>query len=203
MKKIYIISTLLVTLLCTGAFAEVVTTRRAAPQTQQQTSEQPSAKPVPSTKLASNIKTCTPYAESLSSRTLGMNFDFNIEIKGWSNEKCVINFTAKSTGINKLFKSLYGVEASEAQVRTYEPVAKCAFTKQQLESVGDSILEEQARKNGEKMLKDPDEIDLSTFTNRSSKDEALMDMVFRQGACSISNGSSNPIDINGLDILGL
>jgi len=202
MKKIYIISTILAVFICTSAVAEVVTTRRATPRQPAQTTPSFTAKPAASTRLANSIKTCTPYSESLNTTTLGMDFNFNIQIKGWVNDKCVIDFSAKSTGINKLFKSLYGVDASDAQVYTYEPVAKCAFTKQQLESVGDSILEEQARKNGGKMLKDPNEIDISSLSNMSSNDQALMDMIFRQGACNISNGSVNPIDINGLDILG-
>ena len=203
MKKIYFIIIALTLMLCTKVMAEVVVTKRAVPnsgQTQQAVQKTP--QPVVTTKLASSVKTCSPYSESLTSSVLGLNFNFNIQIKGWENNKCRIDFTAKSTGMNGLFKTLYGVDASEAQVMTYEPIAKCAFTKQQLASVGDSILQEQARKRGGKMLKDLDEIDVSALGNMSSNDEALMDMVFRQGACSISNGSSNPMDMNGLEMLG-
>lgn len=203
MKKIYFIIALLTLLFCTKVMAEVVVTKRAVPtSTQTQPVARTTAPPVVTTRLANSVKTCTPYSESLDSSLLGLNFNFNIQIKGWENSKCRIDFTARSTGVNGLFKALYGVDASNAQISTYEPVARCAFTKQQLDSVGDSILQEQARKRGGKMLKNPDEIDISSLSSMSSNDQALMDMIFRQGACSISNGSSNPIDMNDFDILG-
>ena len=65
-------------------------------------------------KLADNVMMCKPYSESLNSNLGGRNFNFNVRIEGWVNNKCRLNFVARSTGINAIFKSLYGVDVCQA-----------------------------------------------------------------------------------------
>ena len=88
-----------------------------------------------------------------------------------------------------MFKSLYGVDSSQAQIYTFEPKIRCEFTRQQLEYVGDSILQEEERNAGAKnnMLKNPNNISVSS-SNMSASDERLLDVVINQGACKILNG---------------
>ncbi len=201
MKKIYLIASLLTILICTSAVAEVVTTRRAVPQ---QTKKTPAANTISNTtvssKLANNIMTCTPYSETLNSAFLGFPFNFVIKINGWQKDKCEVVFNAKVT-VTQTYQSIDG-PVSDVDSRD-EAFAKCSFTKQQLESVGDSILQEEARKRGSKMLKNPDEIDLSEFTNMSANDEALMNIIFKEGACSLTTGNNRPINLKGFGLLGL
>lgn len=202
MKKIYLIASLLTILICTSAVAEVVTTRRAVPQ---QTKKTPAANTISNTtvssKLANNIMTCTPYSETLNSAFLGFPFNFVIKINGWQKDKCEVVFTANVT-IKETYQTIEGPYNRVVDSRD-EAFAKCSFTKQQLESVGDSILQEEARKRGSKMLKNPDEIDLSEFTNMSANDEALMNIIFKEGACSLTTGNNRPINLKGFGLLGL
>ena len=185
MKKIYYILTLLAfTIISTQVIAEVVTTRKVPASTT-------------GSKLSNSIKACTPYSEKLKTEALGMKLDFNVKISGWSNNKCIVDFVGKTNGASNSFASVYGVSPSEAQLLTFEPSAHCEFTQQQLLSVGDSILQEEARSNGQtKMLKNPNDIDMTSFINPSDSDMALMDIVFNQGACKIKNISKNPINLN-------
>lgn len=186
MKKIcYILTALAVILVSSQVIAEVVTSRKV-----------PTAPT--SSKLSRSIKTCTPYSEKLKTEALGMNLDFHVKISGWSNNKCIVDFVAKTDGAADSFASVYGVSPSQAQLLTFEPSAHCEFTQQQLLSVGDSILQEEARSNGQTMLKNPNNIDMSSFLNPSDSDTELMNIVFNQGACKIKNVSKNPIDINSI-----
>ena len=187
---------------CGQVFAEVVTKRpitKRPVQNQYQTNggvqTTTQTKRVSSgSTLADNVTMCKPYSESLNSNVGGINFTFNIKIAGWVNNKCRVDFIAKSTGISEMFQSLYGFSASDAQISTFEPKVKCEFTKQQLLSVGDSILQEEERNRGAKnnMLKNPNEIDISGLANLSGSDVGLMNVILNDRACTIQNaGDSN------------
>lgn len=200
MKKIYLSLIILTvfTICCHVLANPVSTTRKINSGSQQYTKpvQQTTATPQRKTSstLSNNVKMCKPYSENLDSNMGGMDFNFKVKIDGWVNNKCILNFTAQSTGINSMFKSLYGVDAADAQIYTFEPKIRCEFTKQQLEYVGDSILQEQERNAGasNNMLKNPDEIVLSSFNNMSDSDKKLMDVIMNEGACKILNGN----DIN-------
>jgi len=139
-------------------------------------------------KLADSVKMCKPYSETLDSDMGGVNFRFNIRIEGWVDNKCRLNFTTQSTGINQMFQSLYGIDSSQATIMTFEPKIRCDFTKQQLLSVGDSILQENERNGGayNNMLKNPQDISFNpaTFSNSDIK---LMDVILNDKACKILN----------------
>jgi hypothetical protein len=150
MKNLCFIVTFLVIVLCCKVFAEVVTSRKSG-QTQTQTTNQKqtqTTKNTTETKLSNSIKSCTPYNENLNTNVSGINFIFNVKILGWVNNKCRLDFNAQSNGINEAFSSIYGFDASDATILTFEPKIRCEFTKQQLNYVGDSILQEQERKAG-------------------------------------------------------
>jgi hypothetical protein len=191
MKKVYFLTAVLLIAIGCRVFAEVTTTRRinttstqstqSTTKTQSQTTQKASG-----TKLSNSVKTCNPYSERLNTNVAGMNFIFNVKIVGWVNNKCRLDFDAQSNGINDMFSSIYGVSASDATITTFEPKVRCEFTKQQLNYVGDSILQEQERSAGAKnnMLKNPQNINLSVT---SASDAALLDVVLNQGACNILN----------------
>ena len=207
MKKFYLIW--LLTIFLVGSqivMADVVTTKRRiqTPETSQQ--QQTPRKVAPATdgldavpketpltkrdtKLSKNIKTCRPYSETLDTTISGVDFNFKISIKGWQNDKCRVDFVAKSTGINEIFTSLYGMDSSNAIITTFEPNVRCEFTKQQLLKVGDSILqeEERAQSGASRMLKNPASIDIKSVSELSGSDVALMDVILREGACTILN----------------
>lgn len=199
MKKISLVLLFAVLFISSQVFAAVVTERKInkptqTPQTQQQ------SKPVYQTgvkktstsknnKLANSIKTCSPYSESMKSDYLGMNILYKISIAGWVNNKCQLNFSADTSGASSSFSNLYGADPSTVTVISFMPNVRCEFTKEQLEYVGDSILQENDRSNGGKMLKDPNNIDISSFGNLSSSDQRLMDVILNQNACTITNGN--------------
>ena len=177
MKKMYIISIMAILLIGGQVFADVVTTKRKinsqsgavnSESVKRSTSERltPSNKinVQDGSKLSRSVKNCKKYSESLDSNISGVNFNFKINILGWVDNKCRIDFEANSTGISDMFQTLYGVDPSMATIQTFEPKISCEFTKQQLMLVGDSILQEEARASGKgsgKMLKDPSTIDIT------------------------------------------
>lgn len=136
--------------------------------------------------LENNIKTCKPYSESMSTEYAGMKTDYNIEILGWQNNKCILNFTSKIDGVGPSFEEEYGVRASDVQIVGFAPKIRCAFTKEQLNYVGDSVLQEEERNNGARnnMLKNPNDINFSNF---SSSDVKLLQIIMNDRACEVTN----------------
>ena len=201
MKNFYKIKFLVFLLASGHVLADVVTTKRqinrpsgVGSYSQTKTNSRTSIQSKPTgTKLSNSVKSCKPYSEQLNSNVGGMDFAFNITIAGWVNNKCRVDFIAQSTGINSLFESLYGVSPSQAQISTFEPKIKCEFTKQQLERVGDSILQEEERNRGARnnMLKNPADIDISGFANMSGSDAELMNVILNDRACTILNAGNS------------
>ena len=203
MKKFYLILFLVIALAGGQVLADVVTTKRQVnrpsastqrtPQTRTNTQTSVQTTRPTGTRLSNSVKTCKPYSEQLNSNVGGVNFSINITIAGWVNNKCRVDFIADSTGINSLFESLYGVNPSQAQIMTFEPKIKCEFTKQQLERVGDSILQEEERNRGARnnMLKNPADIDLSGLANMSGSDAELMNVILNDRACTILNAGNS------------
>lgn len=206
MKKLYIILALAGILIGSQTIAAVVTTTRKinkTNQTQTQSYTQnktttPVTKRTTGNKLVDNVKTCTPYSETMVTDVSGVNFSFKVSINGWKNNKCYLNFISDTKGIASSFENIYGVSASQADIYAFAPKVQCAFTKQQLEYVGDSILEENARKNGGKMLKNPSDISLGKL---SSSDTKLLDVIMNDKACTILN--ANDLENMMQSILGL
>ena len=207
MKKVSTILTALAFLVIgLKVFGEVVTTKRKinnpeAPQMQPVTRTQQPTKTLKTTvpqsggsKLANNIRNCRPYSETLDTNLGGVDFNFKLRIEGWVNNKCVMNFAANSTGINSMFQAMYGVDPSQATVMTFEPKVRCEFTKEHLQSVGESILQEEERSRDGKMLKSPADIQMPSFGNMSSTDQKLIDIVLNDRACKILNTA----DSNGM-----
>lgn len=136
--------------------------------------------------LESSIKTCKPYSEKMNTEYMGMNMVYLIEILGWQNNKCVLNFTSEIDGAGASFENEYGVNASDVQIVGFAPKIRCEFTKDQLKYVGDSVLQEEERNNGAKnnMLKNPNDIN---FTNFSSSDVKLLQVIMNDRACEVVN----------------
>ena len=172
MKKFIIILLFSVYFICTRVVATVITQRKISPKTE---------------KIVQSIKTCRPYSENLDADYMGMNMNFKLKIHGWINNKCRLTFDAQTAGSSSSFKGLYGVDANDVDIISFAPKVRCDFTKSQLEYVGDSILQEEERSSGSNnnMLKNPNNINIANSI--SSSDMRLLDVVFRQGACSILN----------------
>lgn len=193
MKKIY--GTLILVgllIISSNVLANTVTTTRKInkPNTPTQQYNKPSTTTQRTTgsKLADSVKSCRPYSETMVSDMGGVNFAFKVSIQGWVNNKCRLSFISDAKGIASSFEQIYGVSASEAQISTFAPKVRCDFTKQQLAYVGDSILQEEARKNGGngRMLKNPNQISFSGF---SASDARLMDVLMNDRACTILNAN--------------
>ncbi len=205
MKKFWLILALVAVVAGSQVFAQVVTTKRQinrAKNSSVQNVRKPAARssssakttvrttrPSTGNKFADNVMMCKPYSEVLNTAVSGIDFQFKVSIVGWVNNKCRLNFIAKSTGISEMFNSIYGFDASDAKITTFEPKIRCEFTRQQLEEVGDSILQEQERNNGAKnnMLKNPQDISLPDRSNMSVSDIELMNVILNDRACTILN----------------
>ncbi|MBO5446603.1 hypothetical protein J6A34_03755 [bacterium] len=216
MKKFYLMW--LLTILLVGSqivMADVVTTTRKIqriPETSQQQQTRKRVMPkveqkitpvtIPATKdtkLSKSVKNCKRYTETLDSTISGVDFNFKISILGWVDNKCRVDFVAQSTGINQMFSSLYGMDPSMAEITTFEPKVRCEFTKQQLEKVGDSILQEEERSNGGgRMLKDPTTIPMPSLSNMSGSDLDLMNVITKEQACTILNAPDSNAMFNSL-----
>ncbi len=199
MKIKYLVIIFIIILFGCSSLADVVTTqRKIRPQQEQKqtppkiyntnrpTSNAQVHKRTPQNPLANNIKMCKPYSETLSANYMGMNMNYKVSIEGWINNKCRLNFVANVGGASNSFSSIYGLNPSDVTVLSFAPKIQCNFTKQQLEYVGDSILQENERNNGatNNMLKDPNNISL---TNISASDQKLLDVVLNQQACTLLN----------------
>ena len=87
MKRIYLLALLLFVLAGHKVLATVVTQRPVNNEVHQ--------------KFVQNMKTCQPYTESMSTDYMGMNIYYKIQIKGWVNNKCRLDFDADIKGRNK------------------------------------------------------------------------------------------------------
>ncbi len=192
MKKIYAVLILAGLFIGSQVLADVVTTTRkinkTTPTTQQYNKPSTTTQRTTGSRLADSVKSCRPYSETMVSDMGGVNFSFKVTIGGWINNKCRLDFISDTKGIASSFEQIYGVSASQAQISTFAPKVRCNFTKQQLAYVGDSILQEEARKNGGdgRMLKNPNQISFNGF---SASDARLMDVLMNDRACTILNAN--------------
>lgn len=135
--------------------------------------------------LEQSVMMCKPYSETMESEFLGLTLDYNIQILGWHNDMCVIEFQANIDGIGNSFKEIYGIEAKDAQISAFAPHIRCEFSKQQIIYVGDNILQE--NENSRKMLKNPNEINLPQLSEMKEQDARLMKVLMNDKACEITN----------------
>ena len=131
------------------------------------------------------LSMCSPYKETLTTEYMGMNMTYTIDILGWVDDKCVLNFESHINGAGNSFSDMYGVSADSAQVFGFTPKVRCEFTKQQLLYVGDNILEENNRNRG--MLKNPDQIVFPELSEMSFSDIKLLQIILNDRACKVLN----------------
>ena len=139
--------------------------------------------------FSSNLKICKPYKEVMDSEYMGIKIKYEIEILGWVNNKCTLNFKSKMTGVDESFKDMYGIDPSDATISAFTPNIRCEFTKTQLLYIGDSALQENERNNGatNNMLKNPNDIVFPDFQDMSIEDAKLLQVVFGNQACKMLN----------------
>jgi hypothetical protein len=140
-------------------------------------------------KFASNLQTCKPYKETMDAEYLGVRINYAIEILGWENNKCILNFKSQMTGIGDTFSKTYDIDPEDVAVNSFTPNIRCEFTKAQLLYMGDSALQEEERNNGanNNMLKNPNDIVFPEFQNMTIEDAKLLHVIFGNKACKIQN----------------
>ncbi len=141
------------------------------------------------TNLEKNILTCKPYNEKMSAEYLGMLVDYELYIRGWIEDKCVIDFISKVKGAAPSFNETYNTDIQNVQVYSFAPIFKCQFSKEQLDYVGDSVLQENERDSGnvKNMLKNPNTIELPQMDKLSPYDMRLLEVILRDKACKLQN----------------
>lgn len=139
--------------------------------------------------FSANLRTCKPYKETMDTEYMGVKMNYEIEILGWENNKCILNFESKMTGVGESFENQYGIDPADAVITSFAPNIRCEFTKAQLLYMGDSALQEKERNNGAKnnMLKNPNEIKFPEFEDMTIEDAKLLQVVFGSKACKMLN----------------
>ena len=111
-------------------------------------------------------------------------------------ENNLIDYIARDLPILGYHSSVYGWDYDAFRISNdiviiegYRPPNNKGITKKQLETVGDSILQEEERANdgSVRMLKDPSLIEMPTLSNMSGSDIELMNVILKDGACNILN----------------
>ena len=147
--------------------------------------------PVPVVKrqksFESNLSMCEPYKETMTTEYMGMKMRYNIEIAGWINNKCVLNFDASMLDAGTTFEDTYGFEPGSVEVFGFAPKVRCEFTKKQLLYVGDNILQEKSKDR--KMLKDPNQIEFPEMKDMSISDIKLLQIILNDRACKVVNAN--------------
>ena len=138
-----------------------------------------------SNNMQKSLSMCSPYKETLTTEYMGMNMTYTIDILGWVDDKCVLNFESHISGAGNSFYDMYGVSADSVQVFGFAPKVRCEFTKQQLLYVGDNILEENNRNRT--MLKNPDQIEFPKLNEMSFSDIKLLQIILNDRACKVLN----------------
>ncbi len=146
--------------------------------------------------FTSSLSMCEPYKETLTTEYMGMNIKYDLEILGWINNKCVLNFVSNMLGSGEGFEDLYGISADSSQIVGFAPKIRCEFTKQQLLYVGDNILEENDKNR--KMLKNPNQIEFPDIGEMSFSDVKLLQIIFNDNACKLVNSDEFNKLLNGL-----
>ena len=113
--------------------------------------------------------------------------NYIIEIAGWVNNKCVLNFESKMLDAGTTFEDTYGFDAGTVEVVGFAPKIRCEFTRSQLEDVGDNILEEKTKNR--KMLKDPNQIEIPDVKDMSLSDMKLLKILLSDRACKVVNAN--------------
>ncbi len=135
----------------------------------------------------SNLSMCMPYKETMTTEYMGMKMKYNIEIAGWINNKCVLNFDASMLDAGTTFEDTYGFEPGSVEVFGFAPKVRCEFTKKQLLYVGDNILQEKSKDR--KMLKDPSKIEFPEMKDMSISDIKLLQIILNDRACKVVNAN--------------
>ena len=135
--------------------------------------------------MQKSLSMCSPYKETLTTEYMGMSMTYTIDILGWVNNKCVLNFESHINGTGNSFSDMYDVPADSAQVFGFAPKVRCEFTKKQLLYVGDNILEENNRNRN--MLKNPDQIEFPDLSEMSFSDLKLLQIILNDRACKVIN----------------
>lgn len=147
--------------------------------------------PVPVVKrqknFENNLSMCEPYKETMTTEYMGMKMRYNIEIAGWINNKCVLNFDASMLDAGTTFEDTYGFEPGSVEVFGFAPKVRCEFTKKQLLYVGDNILQEKSKDR--KMLKDPNQIEFPEMKDMSISDIKLLQIILNDRACKVVNAN--------------
>lgn len=147
--------------------------------------------PVPVVKrqksFENNLSMCVPYKETMMTEYMGMKMKYSIEIAGWVNNKCVLNFDASMLDAGMTFEDTYGFEPDSVEVFGFAPKVRCEFTKKQLLYVGDNILQE--KNKDRKMLKDPNKIEFPEMKDMSISDIKLLQIILNDRACKVVNAN--------------
>ena len=129
-----------------------------------------------------NFSVCSPYKEEMTTEYMGMKMNYKIEIVGWVNDKCVLDFESKMLGTGATFQDIYG---EPVEVYGLAPKVRCAFTRSQIADVGDNILEEKTQNR--RMLKDPNKIEFPEVKDMSLSDIKLLKILLSDKACKVVN----------------
>jgi len=88
-----------------------------------------------------NLRTCEPahFAQTLD--LFGLKISFNADINGWVDNKCSYSLTGKIHSVGKDIREVYNLNFADEDIAKIEPQIKCDFTKTELNTLVDGILD--------------------------------------------------------------
>lgn len=138
--------------------------------------------------LGDNLSVCAPYKETMTTEYMGMKMNYSIEILGWVNSKCILNFESKMLDAGTTFEDNYGFSPDSAEVFGFAPKVRCEFSPKQLQLVEDSFLLEERTQN-RRMLKAPSQIVIPDIEDMSFSDIKLLKILLSDRACKVVNAN--------------
>ena len=76
----------------------------------------------PQSNFEKSIAVCKPYSEKMSAEYMGMLVDYELYIRGWVNNKCVIDFISNVKGVGQSFGKTYNTNPDDVQIFTFAPI---------------------------------------------------------------------------------
>ena len=74
--------------------------------------------------VMTKFQNCQTYNEQKNVNYMGFNVNYNMNILGWQNDKCVVTLDAKVVA-----------DSGEYAGQTFSPKVRCEFTKEQLDTL--------------------------------------------------------------------
>lgn len=140
-----------------------------------------------SERYTNNLRECVPAHYGQYIDLFGFKLSINMDINGWINDKCEYKFTANVGSIGKDIREVFEIKVSDEKIAQLKPVAKCNFTKAQLNTLVDAIIARNKQESLSKLVESSDKKLKTEKPQLTPEEEKLAMMLLTENACAITN----------------